>query len=243
MIKISNHSRLNKKLWLSNGSLRPEAEKILNNMVVTIITLLAVFSKIPVDLEKDIVDIILCGSAAEYFYNKNSDLDMKIIINPDRYLKKMDQQTLNIFSKFLSNYFTTNYTPKLFGISVDVGIVNTTKEMPKYSLVQKKWLIKPARFSPDELKYIKHRTKLYYLALRNMINGLLKDKSKHNDAAKLYFYLRARRMESWNEKLINKSPYSLAFSHINRRGLFKKLLKLDEMRIKRLMTDINSNPA
>lgn len=243
IIRVPNHKRLNPKLWNGDGSLRPETYNVINNIVVSAISSLSTFSKIPVDLEKDIVDVVLCGSSASYFYKKYSDLDIKIVVRPDRYLKKMNIETYKVFSKFVSSHFVKKYSPSVCGISVDVGIVGETLEIEKYSFNQKKWLIKPTRLTSDEIKYIRKRTRIYYLAMRKMIKSILKDKNRYKEAGELYGYMRTRRKQSWDERFYNRTPFSLAFSYLSHDGFFKKLLKAQEIYIKNMMTDINCNPS
>jgi len=235
IIRKSNHKRLNPKIWRRDCSLRPDVDFVLNNIVVAVMSSLATFSKIPVDLEKDIEEIVIGGSCADYFYTKKSDIDLKIKVRPDRYLEKMDIETYKSFSKFVSSYFVAKYSPNIFGIPVDIGIVGESLDITKYSLIQKKWLIKPKKLTNSELKYIEHRKKLYYLSIRNIMMGVIKDKNKHFDIPKVYAYLRKKRVESWKESFGIRGPYSQALSRVKNSGLTDKMLNTNKELIKSLM--------
>ncbi|MBN1325017.1 MAG: hypothetical protein JW974_02260 [Alphaproteobacteria bacterium] len=241
IIKVPNHKRLNPKIWLKDGSLRPDVAVVLDNMVVSIISSLSTFSKIPIDFEKDIEEVVLCGSCANYFYRKKSDLDMKIIVRQARYLEKMDMGMYKVFSKFISSYFVKKYSPNIFGIPVDIGIVGTAAEITKYSLMQKKWIIEPERLTDEECKYINYRSKLYYLAIKKMVKNIIKDKNKHADTPKFYAYLRTKRVKSWDDKFNNREPFSIALSNLSDTGIIDKMLNLNKELIQDLMTDINQD--
>lgn len=242
MFRIHNHSKLNPKIWQSDGSMRPEVAEVLTRTYISFMTVLSVYANIPIDLENDVVDVFLCGSSVNYFYSRKSDLDLKIFIKPDRYMEKIKPDLVNNFIRFIRNFFVDKYKPDCSGISIDISVTFSDIPYERYSLLQKKWVKEPKRLSDDELKYIKHRAKLYYLAMDNMIKTIVKDKNKHKDAASLYSYMKDRRFSSWYEKFSNRSPYSLAFSRIKKKQL-EKLLKTERKYTKKLMTDVNINPS
>lgn len=244
MIKITNHSKLNPKLWKNENSLRPDVESLLKNIMVSIVSSLSTLANIPIDLDKDVADFLVCGSCAGYNYKRKSDLDFKIIINPERYLEKMDWQTFIVFSKFVTNSFIERYSPKIRGISVDVGINFKRYERSWYSLKTHKWIVNPVKLNKEEIKYINYRANLYYMAIKKKVNLVINNKLKHKDAAELYLYLKDKRVKSWDEEFSNNSPFAIAFSKLlSHTKIRKRLLDTDEDYTRKMMTDVNVDPS
>ncbi|MBN1325012.1 MAG: hypothetical protein JW974_02235 [Alphaproteobacteria bacterium] len=242
MLQIKNHKTLNPKIWLPDNSLRPEVAEMLNRIYISLMTVLSIYYNIPMDLERDVVDVILCGSSKEYFYSKKSDIDIDIILRPDRYLEKIHPDLLIKFNSFIRTFFTNKYSPKINGISVDIGFISRDFDFVRYSLIQKKWLRNPKKYSDKELKIMRYKTNLYYLAMKKMINSVLKDKTRHKELSGLYSHMKNRRLKSWDDYSIGMVAYSLAFAHLKRNGIINKLLKADEAYMKRMMTDLSCNP-
>ncbi|MBN1325013.1 MAG: hypothetical protein JW974_02240 [Alphaproteobacteria bacterium] len=235
MVKIKNHKILNPKIWNQDGSLRVDVENVINNIVVSVITSLAALAKIPVDVEKDMEDYFICGSSANYFYRNKSDLDIKIIVNIDRYLDKMDLKAFDIYCNFVGNFFIKKYLPKINGISVDISITRKKYTKSCYSVKNNKWVIYPIRLTDEDFKYISYRSNLYYLAIKKMINNIIKDKNKHADIPKFYDYLVKKRYKSWSESFENRAPFSIAFSYIRDTGLIDKMLDINKELIQDLV--------
>ncbi|MDR1337701.1 MAG: hypothetical protein LBJ73_01575 [Rickettsiales bacterium] len=243
MFHLPYHSKLHPKLWRRDGTLRPEAAEIMTRIYKSVMFMLSVYAKVPIDLDADVADVILCGSCVDYFYGRHSDLDMKIVVNAGRYMKKMNEQTYITITKFIRSYFIERYAPHVRGIKMDIGIANKVYDMPNYSLTKGRWNQKPDRWTKEELKYIRHRSKLIYLAMRNSAMRIIRNRNNHWEAKWFYQYIKSRRGLSWEEQWGNRSPFSLAFSCFNRAGFVDKLLAIDEKNVKRLMMNIKCAPA
>lgn len=242
--KIPNHKTLHPKLWLANEQMRPEVWEILNRITVSMMSLMSVYTHVPMDIEHDIVDVIVCGSCAEYFYTKGSDLDLKIIIRTDRYLKNMDEETYIEFSKMLRSLFVEKYQPHIAGIKIDIGLTITKFDMmPCYSIKTNQWLYKPCRLTNDELEYLESRANIYYRTMVRMIKRAIKIKTKDNQAAQLSGTFKTRRNKTWDEKWLNKGPFCFAYSRLSKEPLLNKINKISENNTRRLLLDIKMDPS
>jgi hypothetical protein len=236
MFKIPNHSNLNSKLWDSDKSLRPEVADVLSRVYISFMTVLSNYFGLPLDIENDIVDIIFCGSLVGYFYDKNSDINIIIIIKPDRYLKKMRPEIFDRLAKFIINFFLTKYNPKIYGINFDISLVSSDDyEFARYSLIQNKWLREPTKLTDKEVKEIEKESKKIYLEIRKYINGLLKDKNKHGEIIKVIYELKKRRDDLWNGDVGEYLKFARAYSKISHSGLIRKIREADTNLIKKLM--------
>lgn len=225
MHKIKNNLNLNPKIWDFDKSLRPEVAEILTRIYISFMTILSKYSGVPLDIEKDVIDVIFCGSSVEYFYNKNSDIDITIIIKPDRYLKQMHPDIFDRLIGFIQNFFTTKYSPNIYGIKVDINLsALNDNTFARYSLIQNKWLREPTRLSDQEIKEIEKEYNKIYTDIRKDIICLLKDKSRYGEITKIIYELTKKRADSWNGSIKDYLPFSRAYSSLVRSGLIRKML-------------------
>jgi predicted nucleotidyltransferase len=236
MIPVYNHLALNPKMWLADNVLRPAAAELSTRIFISFMTVLSTYGGLGLDLDADVKDVVLCGSCVGYNYKRKSDVDISIILRPDRYLQSMDSDTLDTLLDFVGLFFIKKYDPKILGMRVDISVVpDVSGRFARYSLIQKKWLKEPRRFSADETQRIKYRADLYYRALRRRAVALLRDKNMHGQGCKTWHEMKLRRSESWDEDLLNMAPYSLAYSHLNRQGYVQRLSNADRNNIRRLI--------
>lgn len=127
--------KLNPKLWQCDGNLRGKVGEILDRVFISIMSMLAVYTNVPMNIDSDIIDIILC----EPFV----DLNVKIIIRPNRYLKKMDSDVFEEFVKFLCISFAEKYKPRINGVKVNIDFKLVPPSGLRYSLFNRVWINKP----------------------------------------------------------------------------------------------------
>lgn len=237
------HNRLDTRLWTDKQTLHPQIVEVLIRVYIAFITLLAMYTKVPLNLE-DIQDVILCGSSAGYFYHKKSDIDLKIVLRGDRYYKKMKPSILIEFFKITASIFEQRFRPQVNGMKIEISVITGDLDVPSYSILREKWLREPIMPTHADIKYLKKRASLYYCAISNQIKYIIKDESQHHKAIKLYNFLQTKRIASWDEKWKGLSPYSVAYSRVNRsrRCLIKRLLEIEKKFVSRMMLCINCNP-
>ena len=245
--RFYNHKQLNPRIWYPDGTMRPVVEDILNRVFISYMTMLSAQTEIPLDIDKDVIDILLGGSSVNYHYGKNSDFDILIIIRPNRYLDRMNVLMLEKMFKMLGKIFRAEYKPEFIGMSFDVACMIMTEQFPnkpKYSLLNRRWIIKPNVISDAEFKQISKRAKLYYLAMIKKFRPLLRNRHRVGEYKWMYNKLNQRRGKSWQiEPLACRNPYSLGFSMMKNSRVLKVLKKRHDKLLRQMMFNPRVSPA
>lgn len=119
-------------------------------------------------------DIVLTGSATNYNYNEQSDLDLHIVVDYDK-LDKNSDLLMNYFKK-IKDEWSNLYKITIYGIPVEIFIQNKkTNEIPSasvYSLLNDKWLVEPQHLDklPYDLDSIKKIASVYLTKLEDLKN-------------------------------------------------------------------------
>ncbi|HNY25403.1 MAG TPA: hypothetical protein PKJ33_02555 [Alphaproteobacteria bacterium] len=236
MFRIENHEILNPKLWNSDLYLKSDVSDALIRICISFMTVLSGYAGISLDYEYDVIDVIISGSSVEYFYDKNSDIDVTIIIRPDRYLKKMRPEIFEEFLNFVKSFFIKKYSPRIYGLYVDISLsAGDNYDFARYSISQRKWLREPTKLTCEEIKEIEKESNKIYISLKNEINDFLKNKRNYDKLTKFASDLRKRRFEAWKGDIKSYLPFSKAYSQINNKGFIKKILETDTNIIKKLI--------
>ena len=142
-IADSTHKELNPKFWDKNKKLLPEVREALGNTAMS----WAEFADIPMEA---IEDVVLVGGNASYFYGKESDLDVHLVLDTDEISECTD---------LLKDYLRAK--KRLWGLLHDVTVRGSEVELfgedskdkrpvslGRYSLNTNKWIDEP---TPDQL--------------------------------------------------------------------------------------------
>ena len=142
-IADSTHKELNPKFWDKNKKMLPEVKEALGNTAMA----WAEYASIPMEA---IEDVILCGGNASYFYGKESDLDVHLVLDTDE---------ISECTELLSDYLRAK--KRLWGLLHDVKVRGSEVELfgedskdkrpvslGRYSLVTDEWIDEP---TPDQL--------------------------------------------------------------------------------------------
>ena len=156
--KIRYHKTLNPKIWSADGSLKPEVR----NSIITIVTdfidyMHSIGFKIT---NKDILDIVIHGSNANYFYDKKSDIDIYILMDLDTIQEKYKE--LNFFTIYMSLFHTwcRQSNLKICGLGIDLCLKNVNKPLfayggwcwgAAYSVIHNKWINELVRLDKKTL--------------------------------------------------------------------------------------------
>lgn len=111
---IEKHDTLNPKLF-DNNYLKPEVRQQLLNIVDVFLGMLE-DNEIKIDVE----DVILTGSSASYNYNKDSDIDLHIIVDTSKFDCPDD-----LYPKLYDAYksiFNSKYDISIYGIPVEIYV-------------------------------------------------------------------------------------------------------------------------
>ncbi|MBN1325014.1 MAG: nucleotidyltransferase domain-containing protein [Alphaproteobacteria bacterium] len=238
MFKIKNQKKLNQKLWLPDNSLRPEVAETLTRIYVSFMNTLSNYFGMELDIEKDVIDVILCGSSVEYFYRKTSDIDITIILRPDRYLQNMNSEIFSKILRFVKTVFIKKYSPNCYGLPVDISFEPADNyDFARYSLIQKKWLRKPTKLTCSEIKEINKKSERIFFLIRNDILSLLRNKKRYTEIPEFINDIAKKRAAAWNGNLKEYLPFGSAISHLVHDGFIQKLVNSHISFIRKLIME------
>jgi hypothetical protein len=136
---IEKHTELNPKLW-SNGHLKPEVKKALENIAVDF--------KNYIDVPFTVVDVIVAGGNANYNYTEHSDIDLHLIADFDSV--NCDREAAELFdSKRL--LYKEQHDINIYGIPVELYVEDqrTPAVSSSYSIVNDQWVKEPSPEIPE----------------------------------------------------------------------------------------------
>ena len=151
-IKYTDH--LNDKIWdNSTKKLKPIVRYKLLEITKKYLETLK-------DLDIKFKDIILTGSAANYNYNDQSDLDVHVVVDYNKI--NQDKDLLLNYFKGVKDNWSNQYKITIYGIPVEMFIQDEdSKEISsasRYSLLNDKWVIEPQyekpKYNIEEIKKI-----------------------------------------------------------------------------------------
>ena len=159
-LTLQYHSELNPKFW-SNYFLKDEVREKL----VEIAKEWLKFSKTPIS---SVEDIILTGGNANYNYTDKSDLDIHILLDPDKIPSCYDETDYYKDKKLI---WSLTHEITIYDVPVEVYAQTENIEIPKnqgvYSLKTGKWIVKPENldlnFSNDSLLQKKIEDHIYQI--------------------------------------------------------------------------------
>jgi predicted nucleotidyltransferase len=135
-------SHLNKNIWKKDKSIHSDVEKSLRDIAKDFMKSLGV--KAP------IIDIILTGSMANYNHNKQSDIDVHIVVDLDKFGIQKDLAAA--FFDASRRIWNKAHNITVKGHDVEI-YVQPEQELPKnaasYSLINSRWLAEPVKISPN----------------------------------------------------------------------------------------------
>lgn len=106
-------------------------------------------------------DIVLTGSATNYNYNEQSDLDLHIVTDYNQI--NQDKDLLLNYFKEIKNDWSNDYKITIYGIPVEIFVqdmnVPEVNSASRYSLLNDKWIVEPEymgkpKFDLDSIKKI-----------------------------------------------------------------------------------------
>ena len=214
-ITLQYHSELNPKFWV-NIFLKDEVR----NHLIEISKEWLKFTETPSSF---VDDIVLTGGNANYNYTENSDLDVHIILKPEKLdICKKDPN----YYKDKKLIWSLTHDITIYNTPVEVYAQTENVEIPKnqgvYSLKKNKWLVKPENlnldFSADSLLDKKIEDHIYE------IEHALNNTSDIKAAEKLL-----KRYKKLRESSIAKegefSQDNLIFKELRNRGYIDKIRK------------------
>ena len=172
------------------------------------------------ELPAPVIDIYLMGSAANYNWTPDSDIDVHVIID---YTKlQMPQETAFKTVKTAGAQWNAEHNILIKGHKVEMNIQNSAEQKPYvtgiYSLVNDQWLRKPFKM-PFNLD--RQVLKFQYETMKNYLNNTIRSRDREQmKAAKKYLdAYRQYGLDTYGEL----SYENIIYKMLRARGLIKQL--------------------
>lgn len=162
------HDKLNPLIFDSSGKMRDEVRKALLRIANFFID---EYANIP---REAIIDIILTGSNASYSYTKNSDIDLHIVIDPDKIGNRCAEDIIDEWLLAKRTLFNSSFDITIKGM--DVEIYPQLEDEPHYSLgiysiLKDKWIVKPEKIYPTvSIPEVKYKVKQLVRYIKRVIS-------------------------------------------------------------------------
>lgn len=130
---IEVHDNLNPLLWNSDNTLKEDVYDKLSNIANEFLK----FIEIPLN----VVDIEIVGSNASYNYNKDSDIDLHIIVNSE--VNYIEPTILRQLYNDRKGAFNRDYELQINGLPVELYIEDVkdgNATNGRYSILKKEWI-------------------------------------------------------------------------------------------------------
>lgn len=185
----------------------------------------------------DILDIVIYGSNANYFYDKDSDIDVYILANLDEIQEKYKEIDFFTLYKSLLHTWRRQFKLQIRGLHIDLSLENINKPKhapgwwrsgPAYSIMHNRWIHELVRIDDKTLreyrKLAKQRVKTVLTQAREVVasNGRL------DEFVRLQQKLRDDAMRNnCPQPLV---PETMAYKMLRGSGLFRRLLMTSSQR-------------
>lgn len=172
------------------------------------------------DLSLDIADIQFTGSMANFNFNKDSDIDLHIIVKFSDY--DINIELLQDYFNAKKTIFNANHDITIYGHPVELYVEDASKPTEsggKYSLKFDKWIKKPEQIT-KEVKDVKDSPKYKDLVLQ--IDNILSSEYNAEEANDLLDNLYSMRKEGLSTSG-ELSEENLIFKKLRSNGFIQKL--------------------
>lgn len=233
-MKIKLHKHLDKKIWDENNNVRP----IVHDMLLSIAWAYIDYVRNEYDLpikNSDVKDIFIFGSITQLFYNKQSDIDMCVVLNFENMESKFPGLDIAKQLKLYYYDWAMIHICKIYGRGIDLNFQDEkTPEFngryrrgPIYSLLKNEWILKTIIFSKQELADMEKQASTIYKHILHDYKIIKKNGFILNEIKQFYNNIIASKrhsLENNNERVLN--PVYVAIRQFKHNGYIKKLREI-----------------
>lgn len=210
-LSLEYHNELNPKLWV-NDKLKPEIKERL----LEIGKLWFDFAKFP---KNAILDYQITGSNCNYNYSPLSDIDLHIIVDPDKMSIK-DADVMHDIVMDKKALWASKHNITIYGYPVELYAQAVGEVLPSgqgiYSLLKDEWVQHPDHINPNFNASLRSQVKKYIGTIADAIGGPL-DKAK--ELKKKLYSMRGEALHEHGEF----APLNLVYKHLRNAGHLKLL--------------------
>ncbi|MBO5834229.1 MAG: nucleotidyltransferase domain-containing protein [Alphaproteobacteria bacterium] len=220
------HKTLAPKVWENNLTMNALVVNTLQAIALEFIRYMNDIVGLPIT-KKDVQDIWVHGSITNYYWDKYSDIDLALIVNPrSPYLANPELNRKLFDRSFVSSWMRT-FDVSIFGRKVDISIINLEKECkvgPIYSIFKDKWIVTPQRLSKQELRKIRSIAKQRYKIIMQHCRYMLKHEMPADYIEAYLAAMQSRRTVGMLQQRDQPiTSMTMAFKMVRNTGIFRKL--------------------
>ena len=233
--KIQYHKTLNPKIWMPDNTMDPAVRRVIVSIAADFIDYMhAIGFQIT---RQDILDIVIYGSNANYFYDKNSDIDVYILANLDAIQEKY--KDIDFFTLYKSLYHTwrRQFRLQIRGLHIDLSLENVNKPKhapgwwrsgPAYSIIHNKWIHELVRLDEKTLREYRRLARQQVREVLAQAREVVASNGRLDEFVHLQQKLRDDAMRNnCPQPLV---PETMAYKMLRGSGLFKRLLMKSSQR-------------
>ena len=235
MREIEYHKTLNPKIWLPDGTMDRAVARTLVAVAMDYVDYMHAIG-FPID-RTDVREIFVFGGIANYFYDKNSDIDVCILADLTNIKKKLDGIDFFTFYKSLLHTWRRQFQLSIRGLGIDLSLEDTNtpknepdwyRSGPSYSVITNTWIHAPQRLSPETLREYRRRAKQIAQNIIREAHKIAANGGRLDEFVHLQQKLRDDSMRANYMQPI--TPETMAFKMVRNTGLFIKLLRESSQR-------------
>lgn len=240
------HKNLPPTIWDGRVHINPLVSQSLQMIAYEYIRYLGNIMGLPV-VAGDIADIIIHGSATNYYWDAHSDIDICIVADLSRVRAKLNGLNDYLLMRALTGAWKRTFAISIFGRGVDITIVDkndgydqTHKKVGScYSLTRDEWIHTPRRLTRDEIAPIKHMARRRARIIMRDCRYMLRHKMPAEYIDTYLTNLQHSRKQSMGLQYTQPiTSTTMAFKMVRNTGVLRKLrARAKEQRSKKYCLD------
>lgn len=230
-MKIKLQKYLDRKIWDKEDNIKSDVSDMLLSIAWAYIDYIRNEYDMPI-YNSDIADIFVFGSITQLFYDKQSDIDVCIVLNLNRVEKQFPNLNIQKTLKLYYYDWAMVHICKVYGRKIDLNFQDVKepehngryRRGPIYSLITKSWVFRPSPLSKKELKQIEDQANIIYKQILQDYKTVKRNGFKLDEINRLYNNIIASKRHSAEENpdiIIN--PVYMAIREFKHNGYIKKL--------------------
>lgn len=233
--QIQYHKTLNPKIWLADNTMDPLVRRTIMAIAADFIDYMhAIGFQIT---RQDILDIVIYGSNANYFYDKDSDIDVYILADLDAIQEKYKEIDFFTLYKSLLHTWRRQFMLHIRGLHIDLSLENVHKPKhgpgwwrsgPAYSIIHNKWIHELVRLDDKTLREYRRLARQHVSKVLTQARELVASDGRLDEFVRLQQKLRDDAMRAnCPQPLV---PETMAYKMLRGSGLFRRLLMTSSQR-------------
>lgn len=240
------HKTLAPKIWDADMSINQLVSQSLQLIVWEFIHYLQLVG-VPLR-DENVRDILVYGSIADYYWDKYSDIDIRIVIDLSNVLPLLPAGTnWTLLYKALLRSWNATFDLSIYGRRIDMSISDASTFYDNgiqdskissfeilgssYSLMRDTWVDSPTAVSPEQIRDVLRAARRRYRVIMRQCRHILKQKMSDTYIDAYIFNIKVMRNCYLNKDAntyTRISSMNIAYKMVKNSGMFKKLRRLSK---------------